>query len=178
MKKTNIIPIFYPNPKTKYYDKTTPEFREQYGKPGVYVIFRVKQEKGIIPIYVGKSNSDAAKRAIRHFYKYNDIKGKDEKGTPYNNEGRYRVSFHEDKIKPSIKFFVKFYIFESGKEKEIQQKEEELIKKLGPQYNVYLNPNYPDPRFEQEITEEAREAERQNKEYEERAKREAEEVPF
>lgn len=176
MKKTNIIPIFYPNPKTKYYDKTTPEFREQYGKPGVYIIFRLKKS-GIFPIYVGSSFSNVAKRAIRHFYKYNDIIGKDENGY-YNDSGRYRVSFYNEKLQTGAKFFVKFYIYEKGEEEKIKNKEEDLINKLGPKYNTYLNPNYPDPRFKEDITDEAKKAAQQMKEYEERAKREAEEVPF
>jgi hypothetical protein len=52
MKKTEIFPIFYPIG-AKYYNKTTPEFKEAYGKPGVYIIFRMKQND-ILPVYVGQ----------------------------------------------------------------------------------------------------------------------------
>lgn len=176
MKKTEIFPIFYPIG-AKYYDKTTPEFKEAYGRPGVYIIFRLKQG-GIFPIYVGKGK-DAGRSCIRHFYYYNDTeekKGgrKDEIGI-YNKNYQYRTSFETEKNK--AKFFVKFYFIDD--EDKRGQKEWDLIKALGPKYNVNLNPNRPDPRQKELFQDEAQDAADHYKEYEkEIIEEEIPEAPF
>jgi hypothetical protein len=176
MKKTNIFPIFYPIAPGKY-DRTTPEFKEAYNKPGVYIIFRMK-ENDIIPVYVGKG-INAGKACLRHFYYYNDTeqkKGgrKDEKGV-FNKNYQYRTSFEKEKYKN--KFFVKFYFIDD--EKKRGEKEMSLIEALGPKYNVNLNPNRPDPRQKNLFIEEAEEAADKYQDYEkEIIEEELPEAPF
>lgn len=176
MKKTNIFPIFYPISAAKY-DRTTPEFREAYGRPGVYVIFRLKQND-ILPVYVGQGK-DSAKACLRHFYYYNDTEAKrggrkDEIGI-LNKNFQYRTSFEQEK--KTSKFFVKFYFIED--ENKRNEKEAELIEDLGPKYNVNLNPNRPDPRQKEIFEEEAQEAADNYKEYEkEIIEEQLEEAPF
>lgn len=177
MKKTNIFPIFYPIAPAKY-DRTTPEFREAYGRPGVYVIFRMKQND-ILPVYVGQGK-DSAKACLRHFYYYNDIEQKrggrkDETGIFSTKAGQYRTSFEQEK--KIYKFFVKFYFIDD--EDKRNEKEAELIEDLAPKYNVNLNPNRPDPRQTELFEEEAKDAADNYKEYEkEIITEELEEAPF
>ena len=177
MKKTEIFPIFYPIG-AKYYNKTTPEFKEAYGKPGVYIIFRMKQND-ILPVYVGKGK-DAGKAWLRHFYYYNDTeqkKGgrKDEIGIFSSKAGQYRTSFETEKR--SAKFFVKFYFIDD--EKKRGKKEMDLIEALSPKYNLNLNPNKPDPRQLEIFDDEAQDAADNYKEYEkEIIEEELQEAPF
>lgn len=154
MKKTNIFPIFYPTSPAKY-DRTTPEFKQAYNKPGVYVIFRMK-ENDILPVYVGSSKNNAGKSCIRHFYRYNDVINKDERGE-YNKDFQYRVSFHREKRQ--TKFFVKFYLFPDDTDPEtVMRKEQSLIEALAPKYNINLKTGKPDSEFLEQTTEEAEEA--------------------
>lgn len=180
MKKTNIFPIFYPIG-GRTYDKTTPEFKQAYNKPGVYMIFRL-QPGGIMPIYCGKGEN-AGKACIRHFYYYNDIEqkkggGKDEEGNFYNKKGQYRVSFENEKR--TVKFFVKFWLFPEGTDMEkVKKKESEIIKAVGPKYNINLKTGKPDKEFKAELIEEAEEAADEYAEYKKQVlAAQDEEVPF
>jgi hypothetical protein len=176
MKKTNIFPIFYPIG-AKYYDKTTPEFKEAYGRPGVYIIFRMKQND-ILPVYVGQGK-DAGKACLRHFYYYNDTEQKrggrkDEIGV-LNKNFQYRTSFENEK--KSSKFFVKFYFIDDPKKRD--KKESDLIEALSPKYNLNLNPNRPDPRQREIFENEAEKAADKYEDYSQQIiEEEIEEAPF
>jgi hypothetical protein len=147
MKTTKIFPIYAPAQKNKYYDKTTINFKEAYGRGGVYIIFKLFRSGSIQPVYVG-SSVDAGKQCIRHFYKYKDAKFKDESGAVYNKNGQYRTSFEDQKR--NFKFFVKFYLWDKTKDltisdkEEIGNKEADLIKRLEPKYNRNLKTSIDD----------------------------------
>lgn len=132
------------------YAVTTPEFRELYGKRGVYLLYGYKDATK--PTYIGRAKTDAARTIARHFQKWN----------------AKELKFVERDPKQLDTFYVEFIEMPTATDEEVVEKETDLIEKYQPYLNIrknvlkQKNPDY------YKMTEEKRELlDKRVKEYEE-----------
>jgi len=103
------------------YAVTTPEFRELYGKAGVYILYSGENEKK--PLYIGRSKSDAGRTIARHFQKWS----------------AKELKFVERRPESLDKLYVEFEEMDKGRPQDIIDKETELIEKYKPFLNLRKN---------------------------------------